>query len=228
MIVTCPVCSTRYLVEARALGATGRLVRCANCAHTWHQAPAEDAPLRIDMAPAAADPFAAPAPRAEPRPGRVQLPALRRDRRPPWAGVAWAVLAVVVVALVVLVVMERQSIVALWPPSARLYAMVGLPVVPPGSGLEIRQPIVPTRETDNGVPVLVIKGEVVNTSSVAHEVPKLRVALRDREGHEVQAWTISVSDEPLLPGATAPFRTSVTQPSEAAADIVVTFAGGSG
>jgi predicted Zn finger-like uncharacterized protein len=74
MIVTCPVCSTRYLVDPRALGSAGRLVRCASCSHTWQQAPPEDAPRRIDLV-APQPEFAAAAG------GRVQLPALPPRRR---------------------------------------------------------------------------------------------------------------------------------------------------
>ena len=47
MIVTCPACTTRYLVDPRALGDAGRVVRCANCSKTWHQTPPEDLPLTL-------------------------------------------------------------------------------------------------------------------------------------------------------------------------------------
>jgi predicted Zn finger-like uncharacterized protein len=68
MIVTCPSCATRYLVDPRALGVTGRSVRCTQCQHIWQQVPAEDAPRRVDlpapgMAPAA-PPRSLPAPPA--------------------------------------------------------------------------------------------------------------------------------------------------------------------
>src|SRR5271166_4304795 len=49
MIVTCPACATRYLVDPRALGSAGRTVRCANCAQTWHQTPPEDLPLTVAL-----------------------------------------------------------------------------------------------------------------------------------------------------------------------------------
>ena len=39
MIIACPSCFTRYKVPEASLGATGRMVKCKNCGHTWHQEP---------------------------------------------------------------------------------------------------------------------------------------------------------------------------------------------
>ena len=39
MILTCPECSTKYVVKDGAIPDGGRQVRCAACKHSWHQEP---------------------------------------------------------------------------------------------------------------------------------------------------------------------------------------------
>ncbi len=39
MLLVCPSCNTRYVVPDSAIAGSGRQVRCANCRHSWHQAP---------------------------------------------------------------------------------------------------------------------------------------------------------------------------------------------
>lgn len=39
MILTCPACSTKYVVKDGAIPPAGRQVRCAACKHSWHQDP---------------------------------------------------------------------------------------------------------------------------------------------------------------------------------------------
>ena len=39
MILTCPACTTKYVVKDGAIPPAGRQVRCASCKHSWHQAP---------------------------------------------------------------------------------------------------------------------------------------------------------------------------------------------
>lgn len=42
MILTCPSCSSRFMVDAAALGDEGRTVRCASCKHEWFAVPDDE------------------------------------------------------------------------------------------------------------------------------------------------------------------------------------------
>jgi predicted Zn finger-like uncharacterized protein len=216
MIVTCPACRTRYLVDERALGGpSGRTVRCANCGNTWHQ---RSKPEPVLSAAANPEPVRAEPPlEVPPRP--VPAPAPPPGRRRGGGGAVWLVLIVVIAALIAAAILGRRQVVAHFPRTAPAYAFIGLPVERPGSGLAIRK-ILPTR-SDGG---LVIEGEIANTGSERRTVPRLRVALRNASDKEVQAKTIAPPKSRLEPGEVAHFRTVFERPNETATGVVVTFA----
>jgi predicted Zn finger-like uncharacterized protein len=226
MIVSCPVCRTRYLVDHKALrGQSGRTVRCASCGHIWHQAaPAEppakgdeaNADLRIEPAlevpPRPATTLGVP-----PRPRTLPEPLRRRSR---WAALRWLVVAILL-ALAVLagVVVARSAVVALWPPAARLYALAGFPAEPPATGLKIEK-LAPSRTPDG----LLIEGDIANSGKTTQDLPRLRVALRDAAEKEVQFKIVDPPQPRLAPGAVAHFKTPFDHPDDAAKGVVVTFA----
>lgn len=218
MIVTCSNCSKRYLVDPRALGASGRRVRCAHCQHTWFQPP-DDTIAPIELPPLPETP---PVVRMSDAARRVQLPAVSRGTGRGRLIGRLAIAAVVLLALWGLF-SARQSVMSAVPATTRLYSLLGLGPVAPGTGLEFRQ-VTPSRDVQNGVPSLSISGQVANISGVALTVPKLRVALRDASNNELRSWTISVTDQPLQPGATVPFHTSIQKPPDGATGVVVSFA----
>jgi predicted Zn finger-like uncharacterized protein len=214
MIVTCTSCSKRYLVDARALGASGRNVRCAGCGNTWFQATPPEA-MAAALAPPAID--------IEPerRERRVQLPAVKRQRRrSPLLG--WALAVLVIVAGIWGLVAARGYVMSVWPPAAKLYAMVGLG--PAGDlGLSIKFAV--SRKDENDQPVVAVDGQVTNVSLVTRDVPKLHVALHDNDDHELQSVDVEVPDQRLLPGASVPFHATIAQPAKAATTVVVSFPG---
>lgn len=70
MIITCPSCSARYVVDPVKIGSEGRTVKCAKCANAW----AQPAPTPEDMAGTTAEaPPAAPAPPANQTPGDAHV-----------------------------------------------------------------------------------------------------------------------------------------------------------
>lgn len=70
MILTCPECSTKYVVKDDAIPAGGRQVRCAACKASWHQDPDPadaEPPVEGEAVPAAEDQAVTePAPVADP------------------------------------------------------------------------------------------------------------------------------------------------------------------
>jgi len=264
MIVTCPACSTRYLVDEQNLGATGRMVRCSQCGHSWYEAPPAGEPLRYDLS----EPEAPP-----PMPGeRRGLPVVTRPRREGGGGWGKAVailflaLAVLVAGAVAFAIVERARIMAHVPATrpyyARLESLLSSPLqifqrqpnlqplqqqpapslnpapspgpapsptqnqtqapAPAGGGLVI-QGLAPKRATENNIPVLVISGQIVNSSAALQVVPRLRVTLHDANNNTVASWTFAPDQASLPPGGSESFETSMAQPSELASGVVVTF-----
>ena len=81
MIISCPACSTRYVVPDSAVGADGRTVRCAKCRHSWFQEP--PALERPETGAQSHEP--APAPPPEPEAATPPEPALPPEPETPAA-----------------------------------------------------------------------------------------------------------------------------------------------
>ncbi|HEX4112672.1 MAG TPA: DUF3426 domain-containing protein [Stellaceae bacterium] len=238
MIVTCPACATRYLVDPRALGVTGRSVRCTQCRHVWPQSPPEDAPRRVDLPTRGGSP--SPPPRALPAPPALAaMPAMagahaggampRQFSYP--GGLAETVArggSPLVILLVVILVLGglwwgRNTIVQYIPALGGVYSALGLAEGgDPSRDLEFRQ-VTSDRQQENGRATLVIHGEVANISHDARRVPPLRITLQDAARHAVKSWTIVATSDRLRPGATVAFRTSVSDPGDTTVGASVSF-----
>ena len=69
-----------------------------------------------------------------------------------------------------------------------------------------------SREIQEGVPILVVEGEIVGASRRRSEVPRLRFAVRDGAGGEIYAWTALPTRTVLPPGEPLPFRSRLASP----------------
>lgn len=217
MILTCPACATRYMVDPAVLGEDGRAVRCAKCGETWRQQADADAPPAGDLAPAP-DGI-----RPIPPGSNLPVPApAKHSRRPLFLGlgVAAALLAVGIGAAVM-----RDELVAAWPASARLYDAVGLPVETLGAGLQL-QNVRSERRDDGEASEIVIQGQIANVSDVQRSVPMLRAVALDAEKRELRDWSIPPSQIILLPGEVATFESLLSNPEPSISEIAITFRDG--
>lgn len=236
MILSCPSCSTRYLLDPALIGPDGREVRCAKCGHQWiEKLPPEPPPEPIaePVFETVPEQARAPEPEQEPQPENDAVPAEAEEVTyesnlpvvsPPTprrtSPVAWALLALLIGLFVGGVVM-RQEIVALWPATARLYDRLGLGAPAYDTVLAVRN-ATSTLQEEDGKPVLVLRGEVVNISSVVQSVPSLRTSLREN-GREVQGWVFQAAQSRLLPGEAASFVTRFKDPAPGATELTITF-----
>ena len=125
MILTCPACSSRYLIDPAALGGKGRAVRCAGCHHRGVADPPDDAPRSTVSDPSAIASDESPVTRAR-------------------TGLSGRLVGGLLLALVLLLaaaaVVGRNEVVASFPQAASIYQHLRLPVSVP-LGLEFRDVI---------------------------------------------------------------------------------------
>jgi predicted Zn finger-like uncharacterized protein len=222
MILTCPLCSTRYLTDGRTFVPSGRNVRCAKCGHVWFQLPGgpetePEAELQVS-APAQAAFVTVMVPDA----GFV-APSRRSSFVSEYVNaVGWAALAILILALGVGAVRYRQTIASLWPQSATFYAALGMPVNLRGieiAGVSYRD------EFENGETVLAVSGRLVNVSGHELPVPRILVSLSDGDKRELYHWTFYANVATLAPGAGSDFMTRLASPPREARHVEVRFAG---
>jgi len=203
---------------------------------TLAPAPPAVAPVVIAQAPSlvpaidedAGKPDAA-APIIEPHGEDIETIAARRQRRAPRNRKVWRVprrvprLSTVVVGLaacLAALITARTAVVQAFPQTASLFAAMRLPVNL--RGLDFTD-VKSSEEFDQGIPVLVVDGKIVNLTSRIMDVPRLRIAVRNAAGHEVYAWTALAQSPILGPRDSLPFRTRLASPPGEAKDVVVRF-----
>ncbi len=150
MRIVCPVCDATYDVPDAMLASGARKVRCAKCGNEWAPTPApppealefepvadfHDAPLPDypDLPPVPeTDPLGRHEPRLKPlrsRPERFAEPPHEDEPPAPRGGrralAAWVLTVLVLAAAGAAAVKWRTDVMAVWPPSARVFSAVGL------------------------------------------------------------------------------------------------------
>jgi predicted Zn finger-like uncharacterized protein len=156
--------------------------------------------------------------------GDIESVAARRTRRPPTRRGApvsgWAAAILLLVAVNVGLVGWRADVVRLVPQAAAIYAAIGLDVNLRGL---VFTEVVTRRETQDGTPMLLVEGVIKSTSKRDADVPRLRFAVRNAQGHEIYSWTALPEQNVLGPGTSMPFRSRLASPPAEAHAVLVRF-----
>lgn len=220
MILTCPACASRYVVDDARVGPAGRTVRCSHCGAVWRAEAGQGA------GPAVAQPIetltnqakAADLPgEALPRQFRARVEEQKRARRTAAAGAVWGGMAVVIVGLLVLALMFRNDVARIWPKTASAYAAVGLPVNAVGLAVEN---ITSSPGIEEGREVLVVGGDVRNVTRRSQPLPQaIRLQLLAKDGRVLATGRVRLRDAALRPDEARPFTYRFVDPPSQAASL---------
>ncbi len=159
-------------------------------------------------------------------PAPVAAAVLDAPRRPSvWPGrlgvmVGWGLLVAILLIAGWGAVHYRQTVATLWPQTASLYKMFGMPVN--ALGIDF-QNVSYKREKQDGQSVLAITGRLVNISGRELPVPQIRAALNDDQERELYHWTFSSGVVTMKPGQVAKFVTRISSPPPGAKHLKLRF-----
>lgn len=210
MILTCPSCETQYFADDSTIGDSGRSVKCAACAHSWHVQGSGglNSGVPVAVAGGAHETY------------RERLRARRMRKSRFAASMVWFLSGIVFTSLIASALIFRNDIVAVWPEAARVYKALGFQVN--RFGLDFNT-VEPTRTFDGTTPVLTVTGSVVNISSLTQPGADVRISLRDENGVEVDFMIATMSATSLPPGGQARFQARMENPPVAAFDLELSF-----
>ena len=240
MIISCSRCETSYEVEPSYFEPDGRKVKCSNCSNVWFQAYIrpedvegfENSHARSastdDSSPAesadsgnSGDEIKSEAQRLVAAANKIKAGRHRYNRQFVSTALGWGALVATIFVVATLSVYYRHNIVKMLPGSASLYAQLGMPVNVRGMSFAN---VVYKRDFENGLPVLAIKGEVINLTGQQKVLPRVRFGLLDGTDRELYHWTVRVDKKPLGPNAKVKFVTRLASPPKGAEGLMVRFA----
>jgi len=211
MILQCPACDARFLVNDALIPREGREVRCGKCKHSWHVAPSEvplDLPPELTPAPEASPVFAnfeEALASATPDEAEMMAMSATRETRLPAVQVPFKpkpfIWSAVALALLVCILAP----IAFYPqwkdgPLGGVYRMFGWH---PSDGLAFSDVSFEKAKLETKTR-FIITGNITNRAKEKRLIDEVRVMLKDAEGEEIWSRSFAVKKE-LKPGDVYPF-----------------------
>lgn len=149
---------------------------------------------------------------------RLQRGARRKSLRWPLSPLQNVIAALLIVDAVL--VAWRVDVVRILPQTASFYAMMGLAVNLRGLDFDS---VSTTTEEHEGVPILVVGGNIVNITNKLVDVPRIKFAARNAAHDEIYSWTAAPPRATLAAGEAVTFRTRFASPPPDVRDVLVRF-----
>jgi predicted Zn finger-like uncharacterized protein len=153
-----------------------------------------------------------------------KLAAPRKKRSYAWIG--WLLLFALLGGVIGGGYEKRSELIAFYPPLARLYEQLGLPVeAADWLGLELHN-LKSSTILEGGQTKIAVSGEVVNVGKRPHAVPAIRVAMRGAGNKELNAYTLTLQQPSIAAGGKLSFDVKLPAPKDEVTDLEVAFSSG--
>ena len=224
MIVSCPSCAKRYDMDQNRPDRAMQIT-CTACGHRWKELPAVQV-VDVDYRPLPQVIDHAREPELDvqrlveaAKAAKEKFAARRIARLKKLSG--WVSLGFLCLAPLATAAFMPETVVSLAPVTIRAYDKLGMPINL--YGLDIRH-IAQENKIIDGAHVLMIKGDISNSTDSVRKIPWLRFALLNDQSSELYSWTLDTAARPLRPGETTSFVTRVAAPPELAKNLQIRFA----
>jgi predicted Zn finger-like uncharacterized protein len=143
-----------------------------------------------------------------------------KRRRQSWSLSRLQTMILVLLVADAILVGWRSDIVRVLPQTASLYGAMGLAVNLRGLSFV---DVVTRTEVSEGVPILVVQGNIVNDAGAETGVPRLKFVVRNAAKNEIYSWTTAPPRPGLSPHEAVGFRTRLASPPPESHDVLVRF-----
>lgn len=114
----------------------------------------------------------------------------------------------------------RADVVRVLPQTASLYAAIGLGVNLRGLSFD---GVTTASEAHDGVPFLIVQGNIINDSGTTIDVPRLKFVVRNTAKQEIYSWSTEPPLARLSPHQAVGFRSRLASPPPESSDVLVRF-----
>lgn len=149
-----------------------------------------------------------------------RFPRGAKHRRQVWTLSRWQVAILVLIIVDSILVGWRRDFVRAMPQTASFYAAIGMPVNLRGLSFD---GVATRMEARDGVPILVVQGNIVNDTGGLMDVPRLKFIVRNAARQELYSWTAVPVQPELSPYQAEPFTARLASPPPESRDVLVRF-----
>ncbi|MEP6343950.1 MAG: DUF3426 domain-containing protein [Maricaulaceae bacterium] len=243
MILTCPNCSTRYMIKDEAVGDNGRTVRCSKCSTSWFVATKPDALALDDHVQAEitevetsdhdgedsdlseelrkSDEVMAELTSGAHVSIRDKADQERRRRRIFSVTMIWITTLALLALAAMLAYFFRQPIVEKFPQTSNIYQAFGVKVSATGLVLDAPQTAYITVE---GEIHLVVNGTVQNLTKESKVIPLVKLSILNRNDEEITHWFVQPNPKNIAAKGRVEFAAEFPNPPVDAASLTYKLA----